>query len=227
MSLFQDCPGTLFSCVGPVIGNIAVALLCGFLISLLYRWTHRGPDYSITFINSMPSLSMITAVVTMVIGNNLARAFGLVGALSIIRFRTAIKDTQDIVFIFFSLAIGMAAGVGLHSTAITATICIGASMFILSKINHASPKRQECLLQFRFMSSGEQKAPYLPILEKYCQHYRLINTKSLKQKDSLRISYYVNLKAKEQSEEFVRELGRTQSVTHVNLFLTKDNFRER
>lgn len=223
MSLFQDSLSILSSSIGPVIANMTVALICGLLTLLFYRWTCRGPGYSIAFVNSLPPLSMITAVVVMVIGNNLARAFGLVGALSLIRFRTAIKDVEDIVFIFFSLAVGMAAGVGLHAIAITGTIFIGASILILSKINYACPKRQEFLLQFRFAPSGEQEAPYLPILKKHCKQHRLINVKSLKKGD-LELSYYVNLEAKDKSEEFAHELGQVQDVTHVNLVFDKERF---
>jgi len=224
MSLFQDWQSILSSTIGQAIANMTVALACGFLISLLYRWTYRGPNYSIKFTNSIPPLSMITAVVIMVIGNNLARAFGLVGALSIIRFRTAIKDIQDIVFIFFSLAVGMAAGVGLHPVAITGTIFIGASILILSKIHYASPKRREFLLQFRFTSSGEQEAPYLPTLGEYCKQHKLINVRSLRNGDLLELSYYINLKAKDRSEEFVRQLGQVQDVSQVNLFFDEEQF---
>jgi len=69
----------------------------------------------------------------MVIGNNLARAFGLVGAMSIIRFRTAIKETQDIIFIFFALAIGMASGVGLHGISISQYGFYWCDLFVLTK----------------------------------------------------------------------------------------------
>jgi len=82
------------------IGNLVMALICGFIISIIYRWTYRGPHYSTSYVHSMVILAMVTALVIMVIGNNLARAFGLVGAMSIIRFRTAVKDTQDIVNYF-------------------------------------------------------------------------------------------------------------------------------
>ena len=222
MDIFQDYQ-TIASII-QVIGDMAVALVCGLLVSLLYRWTHRGPNYSITFVNSLPALSMITALVIMVIGNNLARAFGLVGALSIIRFRTAIKDMQDIVFIFFSLAIGMAAGVGLHLVAITGTIFVGASIFILSRITSAHPGRREFLLQFSFAPLGEQETPYLPMLEWYCKQYKLINVKSLRDGDLLELSYYINLKDRDKSGEFVRELGRTRDVSHVNLFFDEEQF---
>ncbi|MEL7339160.1 MAG: DUF4956 domain-containing protein, partial [Bacteroidota bacterium] len=63
--------------------NLGVALLCGLIISGVYRITYKGPNYSVSFVNSLVILTMITAVVILVIGNNLARAFGLVGTMSI------------------------------------------------------------------------------------------------------------------------------------------------
>ena len=112
--------------------NMIIALLCGLIISLFYKASYRGPHYSTSFVQALVVLSMVTSLVIMVIGNNLARAFGLVGAMSIIRFRTAVKDTQDIVFIFFSLAAGMAAGVGLKLPAFVGTIFIGSVLYFLS-----------------------------------------------------------------------------------------------
>ena len=104
-----------------VLANLVVAFLCGLMMSIVYRLTYRGPSYSVTFVNSLVLLSIISAIVIMVIGNNIARAFGLVGAMSIIRFRTAIRDTMDLVFIFLSLALGMACGVGLNLLALLGT----------------------------------------------------------------------------------------------------------
>lgn len=90
--------------------NILVAMLLGFIISYLYRTTHRGLSYSQSFTLTILFVTVIVAVVMMVIGGSLARAFALVGALSIIRFRTVIKDTKDTSYVFLALAIGMAAG---------------------------------------------------------------------------------------------------------------------
>ncbi|MCB0843737.1 MAG: DUF4956 domain-containing protein, partial [Bacteroidetes bacterium] len=110
--------------VADIVINLAISVICGLIISVVYRLTYKGASYSVTFVHSLVLLSMITAIVLLVIGNNLARAFGLVGAMSIIRFRTAVRDTQDIVFIFFSLAVGMAAGVGYPVIAILGTILV-------------------------------------------------------------------------------------------------------
>jgi hypothetical protein len=87
------------------LANLVVALFCGVIVAILYRATYKGISYSSGYVISIIMLTLITALVIMVIGNNLARAFGLVGAMSIIRFRTAVKDTQDIMFIFFALAL--------------------------------------------------------------------------------------------------------------------------
>ncbi len=210
----------LIHTVGQLFVNTGIAAICGLLISLLYRHTYRGPGYSATFVNALVSLAMITAIVIMVIGNNLARAFGLVGALSIIRFRTAIKDVQDIVFIFFSLAVGMAAGVGLYLIAIMGTVLIGAVIFVLSRTNYAL-QRREFVLQFAF-SSPEEEAAYLPVLMKYCKRHMLINLKSFGDGEVLELSYYIDLKDKDQCQEFIRALGQVPGVRHVNLFCDEE-----
>lgn len=208
-----------------VIRNLSVALICGLLISWFYRKTYHGPGYLNTFVNSMVILSMITAVVIMVIGNNLARAFGLVGAMSIIRFRTAVKETQDIIFIFFSLAIGMAAGVGLHAIAFAGTILIGAIAFGLAKTTDIVHKKREFLLQFVF--SGDERHTsenYEAIIDKHCRSSRLINAKSAGGNGDLELSFYVTMKRSAQSTELIRELKKVEGVGHVNMFFDEEYF---
>lgn len=212
---------------GQVFLHLAVALLCGLLIALFYRWTCQRSDYPTTFVNSLVALSMITTVVITVIGNNLARAFGLVGALSIIRFRLAVKDIQDIVFIFFALAMGMAAGVGLLLTAVGGTVFIGIIIVLLSQIRGASPTKREFLLRFSFTPSrelGEAHAPYQPILENHCEKYELLRAKPSKSKDSLAVSFSIVLKS-DTGEHLARELGLTPGVSRV--VLTKGGLRPR
>ena len=87
-----------------VILNLIISLFLGLLISFVYRKTHKGLSYSQSFIITSLLVTVIVCMVIMIIGNNLARAFALVGALSIIRFRTVLKDTKDIAFIFWSLS---------------------------------------------------------------------------------------------------------------------------
>ena len=201
-----------------VIFNLFIALMCGLIISLLYRWTYKGPNYSVNFVNSMILLSMITAIVIMVIGNNLARAFGLVGAMSIIRFRTAVKDTLDIVFIFFALASGMAAGVGMHFIVFAGTIFIGIIIWILFQTGYANPRKKDFLLQFVMQSDNGDDVTYLRLFKEYCKSYKLINLKSYDDDKTLEMTFYIKLKDKENNRIFVKEMQKIQDISHVNLF---------
>lgn len=210
--------------ISQILFNTFVALLCGLIISVFYKWTYRGPNYSSTFVNSLIILSMITAVVIMVIGNNLARAFGLVGAMSIIRFRTAVKDTQDIVFLFFALAVGLASGVGLHSLALIGTLFISSVIWVLYQLDYANPRKKDFLLQFMLQSEDKEAVPYLQVFRDYCKSYRLINVKSYEDGQILELSFYINLKDKGKTDSFVKALDQLSEISQVSLFFDELQF---
>jgi len=204
---------------GDVLLNLFVAFLCGLFIAQTYKITFGGASYSKSISNALVVLSMITAVVILVIGNNLARAFGLVGAMSIIRFRTAVKDPMDIVFIFFSLSIGLAAGVGLAQIAIIGTLSISAVLLVMSRIGYGSGSKDENLLQFAY--SGDHNGgepPYLNILDTHCKKYTMINVRSLGSHEQYEISYYVILRHSEKGNELVKALSKLDDVDRINLY---------
>jgi len=208
-----------------IIQNIVVALICGLIISFFYRKTYQGPGYLNSFVNSLVILSIITAIVIMIIGNNLARAFGLVGAMSIIRFRTAVKETQDIIFIFFSLAIGMAAGVGLYTLALAGTLFVGIVLMILSKTNVLTPSQKDFLLQFSFNGNGDSdEKQFLEKLSKYCKRIKLINVKSVGDGEASEYSYYIGFKSKVSSTDFLHDLKTVKGLGKVNLFFDEEYF---
>ena len=95
-----------------IAANILVSGIIGFLIFISYMITHRGTIYSKKFNVSLVVLTVLTSMVMTVIGNNVALSLGMVGALSIVRFRTAIKDSRDTVYIFWAIIVGICCGVG-------------------------------------------------------------------------------------------------------------------
>ena len=202
--------------------NIGVAFACGLIISFVYRIVYSGPNYSPSFVNSMVLLSMITSIVIAVIGNSVARAFGLVGAMSIIRFRTAVRDTLDIVFIFLSLTIGMAAGVGMKYIALTGTLITGLVIILLVKTSYALPNRKEVLLQFSSQAEEGRSPSYIAVLEKYCKKYKLINIKSNGGGFLVECFYHIVLKDKDSSTNFVSDLRKIEGMSNINLFFDKD-----
>ncbi len=205
-----------------VIVKLSVAFVCSLFIAWLYRKTYRGPGYSVAYTNMLILLGMTTAVMIMVIGNNLARAFGLVGALSVVRFRHAVKNTQDIVFVFLALAIGMAAGVGFYTIALVGTLFIGLIILLMSWTRFSAPRRDDYLLQFNYRSTGDKTPPYLDVLRGHCRKLTPINVRTLGDSDLTEVSYYVRLKDKDKGEELVRDLNKTPGVQYVNLFFDEE-----
>lgn len=167
---------------------------------------------------------MITSVVIMVIGNNLATAFGLVGAMSIIRFRTAVKDTQDIMFIFFALAIGLASGVGIYEVALLGTIIVGVVFYIIVKVNMSAPRKRDFLLQMVVSAKTNDGFDASLVIGKFCRKYSLVNVKALGEENNqyLELSYYIKLKKEENSQVLVKELKLMDNVQHVNLFFDEE-----
>lgn len=206
-----------------IAGNLMVALSCGIIISIVYRLTYRGPSYSSTFVNSLVLLSMITAVVILVIGNNLARAFGLVGAMSIIRFRTAVRDVQDIIFIFFALTVGMAAGVGLVSVAIIATIVVGLVIIILVSTGYSSKTTRRHLLQISYDNTEDVEGKLAQTLKKYCRKYNLVNIKNIGKDNEMEAYYQVRLRSSKKNALLIQKLRELGFVTNVNLFFDEDD----
>ena len=95
-----------------ILVNVLFSALLGMVVYLSYYLTHRGTIYSKKFNASLVTLTVLTGTVMTVIGNNVALSLGMVGALSIVRFRTAIKDTRDTVYIFWTIIAGICCGVG-------------------------------------------------------------------------------------------------------------------
>jgi len=205
-----------------VVMKLTVAFLCSFLIALLYRKTYRGPGYSVAYTNMLILLSMTTAIMIMVIGNNLARAFGIVGALSVVRFRHAVKNTQDIVFVFLALAVGMASGVGFYTIAITGTLFIGLLIFLMSRTRFSAPRRDDYLLQFNYRPGPDKIPPHQEVLDRHCRKLTPINVRTLGDTEMVEMSYYVRLRDKDRGEELIRELNRTRGIEYANIFFDEE-----
>lgn len=107
--LMQNATGTLS--VSEILMNFTASLILGLIIYLSYRFSHSGAVYSPRFNASLLMLTIVTTLVMNVIGNNIALSLGMVGALSIVRFRTAIKDPRDTTYIFWCIAAGICCGV--------------------------------------------------------------------------------------------------------------------
>jgi uncharacterized membrane protein YhiD involved in acid resistance len=203
--------------------NLIIAFFLGFVISLVYKKTHKGLSYSQSFVLTNIFVCVIVSMVIMVIGNNLARAFALVGALSIIRFRTVVKDTKDTAFIFWSLASGMASGTGSYFLAISGTAVISMIALVLYYTNYGSIFKSEFIIQFRSRNSAKNKKNYNKIFSEYCKSSTLLNAESSGDGQSLKLSFDIVLKENKTYDEFIQKLSKVSGLSEVVAVAAKND----
>jgi hypothetical protein len=156
----------------------------------------------------MVMLSMITSFVMMVIGDNLARAFGMVGLISLIQFRTTMKGARDFMFIYFALAIGLAAGVGLYAVSLVGTFSIGLIIWAVTEFKPASKYSQVFNLQMTSGLKGGEEQGLEPILKKFCLKHKLQASKAGVHDNEIftRLSYQIIFKNGDDSHCLILEL---------------------
>jgi hypothetical protein len=133
---FVDFLGFNNKDIASIIFSILLATALAFIISQLYKYTHRGLNYELSFMSTLVMLSPIISVVMLFIRGDLVLSLGLIGSISIIRFRTPIKDTRDMVFLFWVIAIGLGCGTYNWDIVIISSIIISIILFILHIIDY-------------------------------------------------------------------------------------------
>ena len=202
--------------------NIVAAFVIGVLLSVTYRITHKGLSYSQSFSQTVVFVAVIVAIVMMVIGGSLARAFALVGALSIIRFRTVLKDTKDMAFIFGALALGMAAGTSNYFLAAAGTILVILVAYILYKTNFGAVYKSEFILRFRFIRSGDSTR-YVDTIASACKRSDLLHMEPAGDNASVSLTYDVALKDDITADDLTDRLGQLEDLEEVVLIASKND----
>ena len=158
--------------VANILGCLLVSFALAMCIFYVYRKTYSGVLYSKNFNVSLVALTMITSVVMMGISGNLVLALGMVGALSIVRFRAAIKDPKDIVFLFWAISVGIVNGVGLYKLALISSVVVGVVFILFSNnIFEKSP----FLIILRYAKEIDQEKVF-SIIAKHCHKHRIRST---------------------------------------------------
>jgi hypothetical protein len=204
-----------------VIINSITALILSLCIAYTYRKTHQGLSYSQSFVLTIIFVTIIIGFVLMVIGNSLARAFALVGALSIIRFRTVVKDTKDTAYIFMSLAIGMAAGTGNYFIAIYSTIFLCALAWVLFKFQFGLQKSSDFILRFYFDSTKSES--YVNYINKHSDTNSLLHLEPSGSSKKLHITFDISLKEDVNMNAFIDEFTMQDGVSEVVLVSSRNN----
>jgi uncharacterized membrane protein YhiD involved in acid resistance len=202
--------------------NLALAVILGFFVATVYRFTHKGLSYSQSFTQTILYVTVIVALVMMVIGGSLARAFALVGALSIIRFRTVVKDTKDTSFIFAGLGVGMAAGTSNYFLAAAGTVFICILALVLHKSNYGALYKSEFILRFIFDQS-HSSAAYLEVLQKYSKRSNMLHIEPSGDGQFLKLTYDITLKEDATAEKLTQAFDSVEGTSEVVLIASKSD----
>ena len=195
--------------------RLLLAFVLGVFIVNIYRWTHANiPQKSFT--DTLIILCMLISVVMVIIGDSIARAFSLVGALSIIRFRTAIQDPRDIGFVFYALAAGMAVGAGNSSVGVLATFLIGLIILGIYHWHERFSNNGEFSLEFCLPPDPNFETVYRAVFDKHLIYERLLE-KRIKKAQLVELNFRVKLADPEKWLEFYNELSNIANVTETKM----------
>ena len=133
------------------VDEVAVALVLPFLlvfgIGFVYQRAQSASNYSVLLLRSLFVFAPVASIITMMIGNNLARAVGIVGAMSVVRFRNALKSPLDAIFIFWALGVGIACGAGLYVVATLLVVLCGLFLLLVTVMDYGAPRELDSLLR--------------------------------------------------------------------------------
>jgi uncharacterized membrane protein YhiD involved in acid resistance len=202
--------------------NITLAMVLGFILSAVYRYTHKGLSYSQSFTHTILFVAVVVAIVMMVIGSSLARAFALVGALSIIRFRTVVKDTKDTSFIFSALAMGMAAGTSNYFLAIVGEVFVCLIALGIYKFNYGALYKSEFILRFRFDQNSDS-AQYLDVVQEHGKRSNMLHIEPSGDGETLKLTFDITLKDSSTPESLTSALSQVEGLSEIVLIASKSD----
>jgi len=203
--------------------TILSAFALGILISFTYMKTHSKGQYSQNFSLTLVMIPCIIAIIILLVGNNVARAFGLAGAFSIIRFRSQPGDPKDIAYVFFTMAAGLACGVGLYVYAIFFTVLLCLFMAMLCRFNFGGSKTTYKLLKIVIPEDLDYQGAFDDVFEKYTINHELKRVKTTDLGTLYELVYLITVKKDINEKNFLDELRCRNGNLNIILVMNADN----
>ena len=204
-----------------VLVRLIAALLGGGLVALVYRLTRSKSEVAPSFSATLVLLSILIAMVTQVIGDNVARAFSLVGALSIVRFRTVVRDTQDTAFVIFAVGVGMAVGAGYPWLAVAGLAVVAIAAFAMNSRDRtsgaSSAAGEPFELQVRVGIGHDPQVVVAPALDLHAVDRRLMSLSTARQGLAVDATFHTDLRTSASADALVRALNTAEGVQSVTL----------
>ena len=217
--------GALGASFNPVTALIALlgSFVLGVVIAWVYKLTHRGLSYSQSFQFALVLLTMLGSMVMMVASQRLVAAIGILGAFSLIRFRTEFKDPKDMAYILMVLSVGLAMGAGMHALAFMSTAILSLVILVLTWMNFGMTSKHESVLRLMCKLEGEGSSETVANVEaqldKLADGFRMLSAHA--RGDRMELSYGVRPKAKQTPASLLDALRKQNGVENAELFDAK------
>ncbi|MHC5076438.1 MAG: DUF4956 domain-containing protein [Planctomycetota bacterium] len=201
-----------------VLLSLLLSFVLGWVIAFVYYYTHSGLSYSRTYVQSLVLVTVVVAMVMAVIGDNIIRAFGLMGALAIIRFRNVVKDTRDIVFIFCSLVVGMACGSQRFFIAVIGCLFLCFIAVILHLTRFGTHEPHNGFLRFTLPTHIGPDHPLPRILKQFCSSFSLISAHDAGVgTEQVEYSYQLMIRNAKKNEKMLSEIESVEGISNITL----------
>lgn len=205
-----------------VISAMLLSFVLCSVVAKLYQVTFQSLSYSRSFVHTLILGGMITCMVMMSMGDSLARGIGVLGALSLIRFRTVVRDPRDMMFLFAALGLGIACGAGMFAVAITGCFLLSSVIVLLHWAPFATHRRYEAMLRFLVETDNEDARGLVDsIMAECCSAYTLLAMREAVQGDMLEYSYQVRLIDPSYQVDLVKKLEALDPIGEVNLVMQR------
>ena len=205
-----------------VISAMLLSFVLCSVIAKLYQLTFQSLSYSRSFVHTLILGGMIVCMVMMSMGDSLARGIGVLGALSLIRFRTVVRDPRDMMFLFATLGLGIACGAGMFAVAVTGCLLLSSVVVLLHWAPFATHRRYEAMLRFLVEANDDTAREDVDkVLAECCSAYMLIAMREAVQGDLLEYSYQIRLVDPSYQVDIVKKLEALDTIAEVNLVMQR------
>ncbi|HHJ19575.1 MAG TPA: DUF4956 domain-containing protein [Gammaproteobacteria bacterium] len=206
------------------LGMLIYVVLLSFILSTslayVYQKTFRGLSYSRNYVQAIVLISIIAATVIQSVGDSLARGIGIMAAMAIIRFRTNLKDPRDTLFLFASLAAGIACGAYSFEIAILGTVGFSMAALLLYYSPFGPTSFFDGMLRFSIEIDDESGRRALEnLLQKHCKTFSLVTLREIGQGQRMDYAYHIKLKKKTTHEAFLQDLQMLKTIEGVSFMM--------
>jgi uncharacterized membrane protein YhiD involved in acid resistance len=203
--------------------TLAYTLLLAFVLSSIIGWTYErtflGLSYSRNYVQALVLSSVVAATVMQAIGDNVGRGLGMLGALSIVRFRTSFKDPRDIMFIFAALGAGIGCGVYAWGAAVGGTLAFCIVAFLLSRTGLGTKHFFDGMLRFAMPNTSEPRLETEKILRKNLKTFILITMREVNGGERIDVAYQIKLRANKPAAEVLAELSKVEGLSDIQFMM--------